>query len=261
MKYDAKYRYYAEDINKVGNKFNSPEEAYDEARMDLSKLGYEVTKLDANLQFDYISKSTGVRYEGNIGILYDEPKLEDGWVFEIEDDGRRVIYKEDDVYGNVVISKLPDGYYEFEDDEGGYPVVFNTLRQLTIKKRLNIPNSVIRQLEGDIMESKATRLTKQIKSILEEVREWEHNGHKFKEITVDSKEVEVVPGLIIKFNKVEHGQDDVYTRTTWELDKSVDLNTANKAITKHIIDQLGLDDYRIGGWSGAIPLSITTKGD
>jgi uncharacterized protein YdaT len=261
MKYVGKYRYYAEDINKVGNNFNSPEEAYNEAKKDLSKLGYEVTKLDDNLEFDYISKSTGVSYEGNIGIMYDETKLEDGWVFEIEDDGRRVIYKEDEIYGNVVVSKLTDGYYEFEDDEGGYPEVFPNIRKLTIKKRLNIPNSVIKQLEGDIVESKTKRLTKQLKSILEDVREWEHNGHRFKEITVDSKEVEVIPGLTIKFNKVEHGQDDVYTRTTWELDKSVNLNAANQAITKHIIDQLGLDDYRIGGWSGAIPLSITTEED
>ena len=154
MKYDASYKYYAEDINKVGNKFNSPQEAYDEAKMDLSKLGYEVTELDANLQFDYISKSTGVRYEGNIGVLYDEPKLEDGWMFEIEDDGRRVIYKEDDIYGNIVVSKLPNGYYEFEDSEGGFPEVFPNLRRLTIKKRLHIPNSVIRHLEGNVNESK-----------------------------------------------------------------------------------------------------------
>ena len=92
-------------------------------------------------------------------------------------------------------------------------------------------------------------------------REWEHNGHRFKEIIVDTKEVEVIPGLVIKFNKVEHGEDDVYTRTTWELDNSVDTNAANQAITKHIIEQLGVDDYRIGGWSGAIPLSITTEED
>lgn len=98
-------------------------------------------------------------------------------------------------------------------------------------------------------------------SLNEEVKEWEHNGHKFKEITVDTKDVKVIPGLTIKFNKVEHGEDDVYTRTTWELDRSVDTNAANQAITKHIIQQLGVDDYRIGGWSGAIPLIITIEED
>lgn len=101
----------------------------------------------------------------------------------------------------------------------------------------------------------------EVMSLNEEVREWQHDGHKFKEIVVDTKDVEVIPGLTIKFNKVEHDKDDVYTRTTWELDTSVDANTANQAITKHIIDQLGVDDYRIGGWSGAIPSIITIEED
>ena len=92
-------------------------------------------------------------------------------------------------------------------------------------------------------------------------REWEYNGHKFKEIVVDTKDVEVIPGLTIKFNKVELGEDDVYTRTTWELDRSVDTIAANQAITKHIIDQLGVDNYRMGGWSGAIPLIINIEED
>lgn len=100
-----------------------------------------------------------------------------------------------------------------------------------------------------------------LESLNEEVKEWEHNGHKFKEIVVDTKDVEVIPGLTIKFNKVEHGEDDVYTRTTWELDRSVDTNAANEAIRKHIIQQLGVDDYRIGGWSGAIPLIINIEED
>ena len=98
-------------------------------------------------------------------------------------------------------------------------------------------------------------------SLNEEVKEWEHNGHKFKKVVVDTKDVEVIPGLTIKFNKVEHGEDDVYTRTTWELDRSVDASVTNQAITKHIIEQLGVDDYKIGGWSGAIPLIITIEED
>ena len=93
------------------------------------------------------------------------------------------------------------------------------------------------------------------------IREWQHNGKQFKELTVDTKEVEVIPGLILKFNKVEHGEDGVHTRTTWELDNSINANDINKMIANHIIKQLDVEDYRIGGWAGAIPLTIRVEED
>lgn len=375
MKYDASYRYYAEDIDKVGNKFDSPEQAYNEAKMQLSKLGYEVTKLDANLQFDYISKSTGVRYEGNIGVLYDEPKLEDGWMFEIEDDGRRVIYKEDEIYGNVVVSKLPDGYYEFEDSEGGFPEVFPNLRRLTIKKRLHIPNSVIQHLEANINEyfepyydkwdrlvipyeyleigkyytptdsytaykfvgekddelifenkkgeeikySKYSKfspyenkkksdfmplpkymtmkdgaaknverinyiktsgkpskyenkdslmtikeINEKMKTLLENSisREWEFNGNTFKETILETKQVEVLPGLVLTYNKIEKQQNGKTVRFSWEIETDTNYNECNKFIMDKIANDLGITDkYTIGASAGAIPININFKND
>lgn len=101
------------------------------------------------------------------------------------------------------------------------------------------------------------------KNILEvsDAREWQHNGKQFKELTVDTKEVEIIPGLILKFNKVEHGEDDVYTRTTWELDRSINTNQANKAIMDYILNELGANDGVIGGWAGAIPLTIKIEED
>ena len=107
------------------------------------------------------------------------------------------------------------------------------------------------------------KLNEELSNILEDsnVKEWQHNGKQFKELTVDTKEVEVIPGLTLKFNKVEHSEDDVYTKTTWELDNSINTNQANKAIMDHILNELGANDSVIGGWSGAIPLTIKVEED
>lgn len=111
--------------------------------------------------------------------------------------------------------------------------------------------------------SKAKQLTEQLNSILEESneREWEHNGHTFKETIVDSKEVEAIPGLVLKFNKIQHEKDGQVNRTSWELDRSVNVTDANNYISKIILDALGAADGKVGGWSGAIPMSITLKGE
>ena len=92
-------------------------------------------------------------------------------------------------------------------------------------------------------------------------REWEYNGHKFSETVVETKQVEVIQGLVLPYNKIIHEKDGVETRQTWELDKSINLNNANQFLMGKIAHELGETEFRVDASSGAIPITIRIKGD
>ena len=103
---------------------------------------YKHTDGDRVMIYGNLNKNTGASgYDYTVDI-HQIAKI-------ITDDVKTVSTPEDDVYGNIVVSKLPDGSYEFEDDQGGFPELFPNLRRLTIKKRVHIPNSIINELEGN----------------------------------------------------------------------------------------------------------------
>lgn len=60
------YHFSVEDIGISGNNWVFPEEAYEEAKSRLSKLGYKVSDLTDDLEFTVIGDSTGVAYDGVI---------------------------------------------------------------------------------------------------------------------------------------------------------------------------------------------------
>ena len=60
------YHFSVEDIGISGNNWIFPEEAYEEAKSRLSKLGYKVSDLTDDLEFTVIGDSTGVAYDGVI---------------------------------------------------------------------------------------------------------------------------------------------------------------------------------------------------
>ena len=86
-----------------------------------------------------------------------EKHLEDGWIFELEEDGSKVIYKSDvSGLGNTVITKHAgiNNYYELETDTNDYyPKSYSSIEELCKKNRLQLPNSVKQELEGMIKEN------------------------------------------------------------------------------------------------------------
>ncbi len=116
------------------------------------------------------------------------------------------------------------------------------------------------------------RLNRQLERIVED-RTWSHNGKDFKEDVIETKEVELIPGVKLTYNKIaryekpEGADDFVHMYDSWEFDETKsdanDYTSINNAIQKHIAkDLLGIDaDTYIGASSGAVPISITVKDD
>ena len=103
------------------------------------------------------------------------------------------------------------------------------------------------------------RLNEEIEQALDKnVREWEFNGNQFKEIIVDKKEVEIIPGYTITYNKIGNYKNGQLNRTTWEAARSTDSAAINQRIQMEVVKKLGIEGFvRIGSSSGAVPLIIT----
>lgn len=69
------YHYSVEDIDQRGDDFDNAEEAYEQAKEQLSKLGYEVKELNDDGEFEVLSPSTGVAHPG---VIYpSNPELDE----------------------------------------------------------------------------------------------------------------------------------------------------------------------------------------
>ena len=119
--------------------------------------------------------------------------------------------------------------------------------------------------EGVEKNESISSLNEKLGKFLEEkvTREWSHNNTSFREVEVDYGEVEVIPGITIKYRKVENYQKTV-EKPEWELRYveweaiKPDNNAINEAVQKDIIKKLGItNEVRIGSTSGCVPLSFT----
>lgn len=134
--------------------------------------------------------------------------------------------------------------------------------RLSKQRQEKINKPVVEKLEKN---ESISSLNEKLDKFLEEkvTREWSHNNTSFKEVEVDYGEVEVIPGITIKYKKVENYQKTA-EKPEWELRYvqweaiKPDNNAINEAVQKHIIKKLGItNEVRIGSTSGCVPLSFT----
>lgn len=113
------------------------------------------------------------------------------------------------------------------------------------------------------------KLNKELNKLFEASnREWSFDGKDFKEEVVDTKEVELVPGIALVYDKVEHWSKEdgdtelVHRYDSWELnEEKSNTNQINYDIQTHVGQNLlGItDNFSVGASSGAVPLSIKIK--
>lgn len=103
------------------------------------------------------------------------------------------------------------------------------------------------------------RLNEEIEQALDQkVTEWDLDGNHFKEIIVDTKEVEIIPGCTITYDKIENYKNGKLNRTIWAAVKSTDSGEINKKIQMEVVKKLGVEDsFRLVSTSGAVPTMLT----
>ena len=103
------------------------------------------------------------------------------------------------------------------------------------------------------------KLNEKIEKALDQnVKEWKMGGNQFKEIIVDTKEIEIIPGCPITYDKIENYKNGKLNRTIWAAVRNTDSTEINKKIQMEVAKKLGVEDsFKFVSTSGAVPLMIT----
>lgn len=108
------------------------------------------------------------------------------------------------------------------------------------------------------------KLNEEIKLILEDEKfrdAWsDKNNTEYEEYLVDSKEVELIPGALLKFNRVALKINGEPSKYYWELDSNEsNMHNFNRAIRERIVSELNIPNYDINQSFGPIPIKIQEK--